>query len=62
MIDIGLMVEQLEKCGYFLYYDDVTKLWYFFNNDSDSDAPLFDFKNVDKDKVITQVYFTVFDH
>ena len=53
------MLGQLEKLGYFLYYDDETKLWECQNEDSD--IALFDFKDVDKDKVIVRIYLTVFD-
>ena len=59
-MDIGLMVGQLEKLGYFLYFDDKNNCWEVWGEDED--AQILNFKNIDKDKVITQVYFTVFDH
>jgi hypothetical protein len=48
------MLGELEKCGYFLYYDHVTKLWEVCNEDED--APFFNFKSVDKDKVIIEAH------
>ena len=51
-------ISQLERRGYYLYYDDATNLWECWGEDED--ALFFNFKNADKFKVIAQVCDALF--